>query len=320
MLWGQGLDDTVTENDIRLVGPGLSIRPGTLRIDQLLEVNGRFPLRMTVDVGNPGGRTLGGIIILKGTDAVAYSGSLVIVGAAINPVFTAAGLVNSPSFLAGPLAPDSWADLFGENLATQFVLDSSFPTSLDGSSITITDSQGGVHQARLHFVDPNRIQFLMPPNMAAGSATLTVRNSTGGSTTVGFQIEPVAPGLFSANASGQGPAAATFLRVAGDDTRTVGFTFTLDVPRVNAPIDLGPATDQVFLSFFGTGFRFQSTVSAQIGGMDVPVFGAVAQGQFEGLDQAVVGPLPGNLAGIGEADVVFFFDDIQANTVTVNIR
>ena len=241
---------------------------------------------------------------------------------AANPVFSAAGLVNSASFKTGPIAPDAWADLFGENLATQFVIDGALPTSLDGSTLTIRDAAGRTHTARLHFVTTNRIQFLTPSGMAPGPATLTVTNKGGGSASTSIQVAMVAPGIFSANASGEGPAAATWLRVDPLGNRTDGFTFTLDAPpnRKNVPIDLGPSGDQIYLSFYGTGFRNQTSVSCTIGGEPVPVLGAVAQGQFLGLDQVVVGPLPRSLAGRGEVDVNCIFSGIPANTVTVAIK
>lgn len=241
--------------------------------------------------------------------------------AGASPVFSAAGLVNSASFKAGPIAPEAWADLFGENLATQFVIDGALPNSLDGTTLTIRDAAGRTHTARLHFVTTNRIQFLTPSGMTPGPATLTV-NAGGGSASTQIQVAAVAPGIFSANASGQGPAAATWLRVDPQGNRTDGFTFTLDAPpnRDNVPIDLGPPGDQIYLSFYGTGFRNQTSVSCTIGGQPVPVLGAVAQGQFLGLDQVVVGPLPRSLAGAGEVDVVCRFSGITANTVTVAIK
>ena len=52
------------------------------------------------------------------------------------------------------------------------------------------------------------------------------------------QINPVAPALFAADGSGGGPAAASFLRVASDGSRTQALTFDPDT-RASAPIDLG---------------------------------------------------------------------------------
>jgi uncharacterized protein (TIGR03437 family) len=46
----------------------------------------------------------------------------------------------------------------------------------------------------------------------------------------------------------------------------------------------------------------------------------VAQGQFDGLDQLNVGPLPRSLAGKGEVDIVVTIDGKQANVVTVAIQ
>ena len=85
-----------------------------------------------------------------------------------------------------------------------------------------------------------------------------VTNSTGASATAEIEVANVAPGLFSANASGPGPAAATYLRVKPDGSRSEEFTFTLDPPpnRTNVPIDLGQPGEEIFLSFFGTGFSF----------------------------------------------------------------
>ena len=189
--------------------------------------------------------------------------------------------------------------------------------------MTVTDSLGVERLARLSFVAPGQLNFLMPPDTAPVQATVAVTNAAGQSANAVVQLAPVAPGIFSANASGMGPAAATFLIVAADDSRTEGLTFDSSAPlgsRTNIPIDLGPPGRQVYLSFFGTGFRFQSSASVQIGGVDVPIVGAVAQGQFDGLDQAVVGPLPPTLGGRGDVEAIFTFDGIQANAVTVNFQ
>ena len=52
----------------------------------------------------------------------------------------------------------------------------------------------------------------------------------------------------------------------------------------------------------------------------MPVLGAVAQGQFEGLDQVNIGPLPRSLAGSGLVNIELTIDTVPANIVTVNIR
>jgi uncharacterized protein (TIGR03437 family) len=84
---------------------------------------------------------------------------------------------------------------------------------------------------------------------------------------------------------------------------------------------LGPEGTQVFLTFYGTGLRAHvQPVTAVIGGFATPVTAAVAQGQFVGLDQINVGPVPRDLIGKGEVNVIFNVDGQASNTVTVNIQ
>ena len=76
-----------------------------------------------------------------------------------------------------------------------------------------------------------------------------------------------------------------------------------------------------FLLLFGTGIRgFRSEVTATVGGEEVPVLGAVPQGEFVGLDQVNLGPLPRSLLGRGEVEIILTVDGKTANTVTLNIR
>lgn len=240
------------------------------------------------------------------------------------PILTTEGLVSAADFSGTPLAPDMWVALFGENLAEKLVLaDGELPTRLGGTSVAIVDRAGRWKPAKLQFVSPNRLNFLMPSRLISGNVTVEVTNDGGQVGSAPVRVERVAPSLFTANASGMGPAAATFLRVAADGARTEDFTFDPNAAagaRANVPIHLGDGTDQVFISFFGTGFRNQRSFTATVGGVEVPAVGAVAQGQFEGLDQAVIGPIPAGLAGSGEVDVVLTFDDKDANTVTVNLQ
>jgi hypothetical protein len=50
------------------------------------------------------------------------------------------------------------------------------------------------------------------------------------------------------------------------------------------------------------------------------VYGVVAQPEFAGLDQIVVGPLPRNHAGAGELPVQFSFDSQSANSLTIAFK
>ncbi len=220
----------------------------------------------------------------------------------------------------GPLAPDSIASAFGENLARELVVtEVPLPTQLAGVRVEVIDSRGTRRAAPLFFVAPSQVNFLLPAETSAGPVQIQV--NTAGQTKAGTaEVSRVAPGIYTANASGSGPAAAFWLRAGADGSRTQELTFDPGTLRA-MPIDLGGDSDQVFLLLFGTGIRgFTGQVTASAGGLDVPVLGAVPQGQFPGLDQVNIGPLPRPLAGRGEVAVILTVDGTRANTATVNIR
>jgi|GEM_PF-1979004 len=237
------------------------------------------------------------------------------------PEFPANGLVSAASILSGPLASEFWMDLYGQKLSTQDAWDPNLPTSLGGTAVTFTDSAQVERQARLHFVTPLRIQFLTPPNMAAGPGMIRVSNSLG-SVSAPVEIVRLRPAIFSANTSGKGPVAGIWLRVDSGANQTSGFTASADPPpnSVNVPVDLGGQGDRVFLSIFGSGFRAASTITCKIGGVEVPFTSSGAQGQFAGLDQVNVGPIPHSLTGAANATIELFFDGVAANPVTVGFQ
>lgn len=93
--------------------------------------------------------------------------------------------------------------------------------------------------------------------------------------------------------------------------------------RLETPvIDLGPATDQVFLILYGTGVRYNSglaNVAATMGGTNAQVLYAGAQGSLVGLDQINV-LIPRSLIGRGEIDVALAVNGKPTNTVRVAIK
>jgi len=242
----------------------------------------------------------------------------------------AAAVVSAASYDGAQLASDSIAVAWGANLATgTAIAGASLPTSLGGASIKITDSAGAERLAPLFFASPNQINYLIPSGTALGSALVTI-NSTGGNiATDTVQIAQVAPGLFSADGTGQGLAAAVVLRIKADGKQTyepVGQFDPVQQKFAAAPIDLGPDlgsnSDQVFLILFGTGLRNRNSladVKTQIGGVDVPPAFAGAQGDLLGLDQINL-LLPRSLAGRGKVDVVLTVDGLTANGVSVSMK
>jgi uncharacterized protein (TIGR03437 family) len=139
------------------------------------------------------------------------------------------------------------------------------------------------------------------------------------------RIASVAPSLFSANASGEGAAAAAALRVkpGGGRTDEVISRYDSGLSRhVTVPIDLGPDGDEVYLILYGTGIRnagAASAVTAYVGGEVVPVSYAGAQGAFVGLDQVNV-KLPRSLAGRGVVPLALSVAGKPSNTIQIEIR
>jgi uncharacterized protein (TIGR03437 family) len=242
----------------------------------------------------------------------------------------AASLVSAASFDRAQLARGSIATAFGSGLAASTsAATSGLPTSLAGTSVKVTDFNGTERLAPLFFVSPTQVNYQLPPDTAIGSAVVRIISANGNLATGSTQIERVAPGLFSANANGQGVAAAVALRVKAGGAQTyepvAQFAAAQNrfIPR---PIDLGPnlgaMSDQVFLVLFGTGIRFRSALEAvksKIGEVDAPVAFAGAQGSFVGLDQVNL-LLPRALAGRGEVNVSLTVDGKPANPVKVSVK
>ncbi len=142
--------------------------------------------------------------------------------------------ISAASFAqTGPLAPSGIVAGFGSGLSANTMAATSvpLPTQLDGTEVRVRDAGGRERSAGLFFVAPSQINYLIPAGTAAGNATVTVRRSGGDVAHGTVTIEPVAPGLFSANANGQGVAAAAlFRRRAGvDTTESVSEKFLSDV-------------------------------------------------------------------------------------------
>lgn len=189
----------------------------------------------------------------------------------------------------------------------------------------VKDSAGVERIAPLFYISPSQVNFQVPVGTALGSATITITSGDGKITTGSLQIAAIAPGVFSADSTGSGIAAANIQRVAGDGKQTFENVAVYD-PAVSkmvaVPVDFGPATDQVFLVLYGTGVRYNSglsNVKASVGGVDVQVLYAGQHCCYVGVDQLNI-LLPRNLAGRGEVDVILTIDGKIANTVKLNVK
>jgi uncharacterized protein (TIGR03437 family) len=240
---------------------------------------------------------------------------------------TMSASVSAASYSGVDLARESIAAMFGPGLATATEGATSIPLliTLADVSIKVRDNRGNERDAPLFYASPTQVNYQIPPGVFAGGATVAV--SRGGEVIAveTLTIANVNPGLFSADASGGGPVAGVALRVMPDGSQSYEKIVNFDQAQnkfVTIPIDLGPESDRVFLSVFGTGFRFRSSESAvkvTIGGVEVPVTYANLQPTLTALDQINV-LLTRTLAGKGEVDLVVKVDGKMANTTRVAIK
>ncbi len=236
-------------------------------------------------------------------------------------------VVSAASYTGVRVATNSMVAGFGDGLATatQTAASVPLPTTLAGTTIKLKDSADKTHDAPLFFVSPGQANFLVPAAAALGPATLTATSGNGKVALGTVQIDAVAPGLFTANASGQGVPAAVALRDKADGSQVFEQVARFDAAQnrfVAVPLDVSNPQEQVFLVLFGTGFRNRrdlSTVSVRIGGLEAAVSYAGAQGGLVGLDQLNM-LVPRALSGRGEVDVVLSVDGKGANTVRIAVR
>ena len=205
--------------------------------------------------------------------------------------------VSAASFTPGaPVAVESIVAGFGPNLAVMVQNASTIPlpTSLAGTSVTVTDRNGDERLAPLFGVFSEQINFVIPAGTAEGPAQVKAINGNGVVALGDIQVTRVSPGIFSANSDGVGVPAAYVIRVkpGGQQILEDVFVFNAQQGRlVPREIDLTIAGDRVFLILFGTGIRFYNSLAnvvVRFGDQDQQVDAALPQGTFVGVDQVNV--------------------------------
>jgi len=236
-----------------------------------------------------------------------------------SPVAISVG--GAASYSMGTLAPNSYAVLFGSSFARQSPNgDGTSARELGGVTITITDSAGNSFTPDIFYASFGQTNFVVPAGIASGPATLTIQNANGATSTATFTVAAEAPGLFTADSSGKGAAAAQALIIgAGQRQLQPAYHCSGGSPVTcsPAPIPLTIGT-QVHLILYGTGIRGAKGISVTIGGMPATVEYAGPQGQYPALDQVNV-LAPPDLAA-GKLQLVLTADGVASNPVTVQFQ
>lgn len=236
--------------------------------------------------------------------------------------------VSAASYGAGaPVAPDSIASAFAPELAlgTEVATTRPLPSELLGIRVSVIDSGGFARTAALFFVSGQQVNFLVPAGTAPGLATVEVFRDNELIARGTVLVQPVAPSLFSINATGQGVAAgiAVVDRANGSRSTQTIYDPNQFPPNIQPiPVDIGTAADQAVLVLYGTGIRGAggaANVTVTVDGEQQVVTFAGDQVEFSGLDQINIVLSP-NLAGLGAVNIRLMAGGLTSNVVTVQIQ
>lgn len=213
------------------------------------------------------------------------------VTAAVGAVRSMSPAVNAASFSTN-VAPGSLASVFGTNLtfpARSAAGPFPWPESLAGVELRV-----GGQRAQLLYVSPAQVNFLMPANVAPGTANLTL-TADGVSVTNTATVGAVAPGIFYDTASGYGA-----ILLAGTATTTQ---------------QQAVAAGQI-VEVYATGIG--GDVTATIGNQAARVLYAGLAPGFVGLNQINV-EIPQGLAA-GTQPLIVRSGAVASNSVLVGVR
>ena len=268
--------------------------------------------------GGACGLWVNGVAVFNFIDGASYSNSTSVdVGG--GPVTPGVLNLSAASFEHGPTAPGSIVaafPMFGAVIAssTEAATTASWPTTLGGVTVSVTDSAGTARTAQIAYASPAQVNYVIPEGTATGIGT--VRFTVNGTTASGsLNIVANYPNLFTVNASGLA-AAYALQPQSGQITTAYQVQSGSIVPQA---VPVGTAAEPSFLVLFGSGLGSATSTTATIGGVATTVGYAGAQGTYKGLDQYNI-LIPTSLAGKGSVDVVLTAAGKPSNSVNVTIR
>jgi uncharacterized protein (TIGR03437 family) len=193
------------------------------------------------------------------------------------------------------IAPGSVAHIRGSKLALKteaaILNGDELPFTVAGTTVTVNNQL-----ARIFYVSPDEVVFLVPSGLANGPAQFVVTNSEGLSSMAAATISPTAPGVFTVSGDGRSDAIAL-----NSDTLLRG------------PFD--PSNGALRITIFATGLARANNVAVTINGRQVLVE-TVAAARLIGFDEIHV-LVPAELRGAGTCTLIVSADGVQSNSVSV---
>lgn len=230
----------------------------------------------------------------------------IVVAPAASVNATAVATTDAARF-GGLAAPEAIVAGFGTRLsaATISATAQPLPFTLDGTSVYVN----GVG-ARLFFVSPGQINYLVPVGTVVGPAAVVAVARDGTVSRGALNVSQSAAAVFTSNSLGTGAPAA----VASTDGQV--FNILMGNPD-GTPREVGAGN---FVALFGTGLRYASTaMTMTIGTTNVTPSFVGAQPDLAGLDQVNL-QIPASMAGAGNVNLTFALDGKNSNPVQLRIR
>jgi hypothetical protein len=164
-------------------------------------------------------------------------------------------VVNSASYQALGVAPDGLFTAFTANAATGIGQAMTLPLGmvLAGASATVADTSGLVRDALLYYASPAQVDLATPAGLATGPATIRIRNGAGQLGQIQVNVVPVAPGLFSADGTGKGIAAAVVSYLAADGSAVSAMAARCEGVCVGEPIVVSDPSKKSLAQFVRHG-------------------------------------------------------------------
>ena len=215
-----------------------------------------------------------------------------------NAILNGASVGNEPS-VDQTIAPDSIAIASGIGLAnvslqTQRQSDGTFPLTVGGTSVTVNG-----RPAAIYYVSWTQVNFHVPPETESGTATVIIKNGLGIQMQSQVTVANSAPGIFSRDGTGQGPAIDV-------DVQTLLGSLML-------PVD---GSRRYYL--YATGARGAATVVVSVNGRLLPIDALRRCRDLPGLDQINI-TVPQDLVNSGRATVKINADGFDSNTLTIDL-
>lgn len=245
--------------------------------------------------------------------AVAFFGYTLDAQHLIAPLLTADKVVNSASYATGVAAPGGLMSMFGIGFGSNWGSASPPVSSLAN---IVVKANAVTPAAPLFYASPAQVNFQMPYE-AQGTTQLTLTREDGKTVAVTVNVGDANPGLFSADASGTGPAAATW----GDGTLlNSGHPVARGDYVVLYATGLGRVSPSVTTGKPAPGAaNCVNPVTVNIGGRTLtPDYAGVTPG-FVGLYQVNV-RVPADLTATGDVPVTITAAGIVSNSVTIAVR